>query len=240
MTGFQTPGIPPRLHLFLLSLRTGPVDLNPVPLGQVPSLHPLRRPVVPIPSELKDLCSMASQVLLTCPTARQHAGWDYGLRPSPARLAAGLPASHCQALPAPAHGAYAHAAGLRLRGAETGTRAIVPAPLAFPFILLGRHSRAVISELNTAPMRSPANASPRHHWSSAHSSGPGRIATPYPVEDLTSLDPNRSLTSYSMPVSPALSGCPLFLQLTPVVFIGAFCLPPFPIYSLDICSMDNL
>ena len=114
--------------------------------------------------------------------------------------------------------AYARAAGLRLRGAETGTRAIVPAHLAFPFILLGRHSRAVISELNTAPMRSPANASPRHHWSSTHSSGPGRIAAPYPVEDLTSLDPNRSLTSYSMPVSPALSGCPHPLLLAKAAF----------------------
>jgi len=32
-------------------------------------------------------------------------------------------------------------------------------------------------------MRSPANASPRHHWSSTHSSGPERIATPYSVVD---------------------------------------------------------
>jgi len=42
----------------------------------------------------------------------------------------------------------------------------------------------VISEVNTAPMHTPANASPRHHWSSTHSSGPERIATPFPVEDL--------------------------------------------------------
>ena len=94
-------------------------------------------------------------------------------------------------------------------GSWTSTRAIAPAHIAFPCTLLGRHSRAVISELNTAPVRSPANASPRHHWSSTHSSGPGRIATPYPVEDLTSAELTRSLPSYSMPVSPALSGCPL-------------------------------
>ena len=35
----------------------------------------------------------------------------------------------------------------------------------------------------TAPMHTPTNASPRHHWSSTHSSGPERVATPYPVVD---------------------------------------------------------
>ena len=34
---------------------------------------------------------------------------------------------------------------------------------------------------------SPANASPRHHWSSRHSSGPEWIATPFSVMDLTLL-----------------------------------------------------
>ncbi len=58
--------------------------------------------------------------------------------------------------------------------------------LAFPIVVQGGHSREVISELHTAPMHTPANASPRHCWSSRHSSGPGRVATPYPVEDLTS------------------------------------------------------
>ena len=56
--------------------------------------------------------------------------------------------------------------------------------IAFPIILQGQHSRTVISEVNTAPMHTPANASPRHHWSSRHSSGPERIATPFSVEDL--------------------------------------------------------
>jgi hypothetical protein len=49
----------------------------------------------------------------------------------------------------------------------------------------------MISEVNTAPIEdpvigahTPANASPRHHWSSTHSSGPERIATPFSVEDL--------------------------------------------------------
>jgi hypothetical protein len=56
--------------------------------------------------------------------------------------------------------------------------------VAFPIVGQGQHSRKVISELNTAPMHTPANASPRHHWSSRHSSGPERIANPYSVEDL--------------------------------------------------------
>ena len=56
--------------------------------------------------------------------------------------------------------------------------------IAFPIDLQGRHSQTVISELNTVPMHTPTNASPRHHWSSRHSSGPERIATPYSVEDL--------------------------------------------------------
>ena len=56
--------------------------------------------------------------------------------------------------------------------------------IAFPLALQGQRSRTVISEVNTVPMHTPANASPRHHWSSTHSSGPERIATPYSVEDL--------------------------------------------------------
>lgn len=52
--------------------------------------------------------------------------------------------------------------------------------VAFPIALQGRHSRTVISELNTAPMHSPTNASPRHRWSSRHSSGPEWIAIPSP------------------------------------------------------------
>ena len=72
--------------------------------------------------------------------------------------------------------------------------------VAFPIVGQGRHSRTVISELNTAPMHALTNASPRHHWSSTHSSGPERIATPYSAEDLSSTSITRRLTSYSMPV----------------------------------------
>jgi len=68
--------------------------------------------------------------------------------------------------------------------------------VAFPLAGQGRHSRTVISELNTAPMHTLTNASPRHHWSSTHSLGSEWIATPYSVKDLAL----KSLTSYFMPV----------------------------------------
>ncbi len=55
---------------------------------------------------------MISQVLLACPTAQKRTCWGCGLRPFPAGLSARLHDSHFRALPAPAHGAYAHAAGL--------------------------------------------------------------------------------------------------------------------------------
>jgi len=41
-------------------------------------------------------------------------------------------------------------------------------------------------------MYTPTNAPPRHFWSSRHSSGPGRVATPYPVEDLNSSNHRKS------------------------------------------------
>ncbi len=59
--------------------------------------------------------------------------------------------------------------------------------VAFPIVEQGRHSRTVISELNTVPMHTPANPPQAdHYWSSRHSSGPERIAIPYSVEDLAS------------------------------------------------------
>jgi len=56
----------------------------------------------------------------------------YGLRPSSVGLTAGLNGSYHRTLPAPGNGAGAHAAGLWLRGAETGTRTIAPASCCLP------------------------------------------------------------------------------------------------------------
>lgn len=101
----------PRLHLLPLSLRTGPVGLNPVPLGQGPSLHPLRRSVIMPRVIAEPLFDGFSGTVALSDCSTVYMG-DYGLRPSPAGLAAGLTTSHCRALSAPVHGAYAHAAGL--------------------------------------------------------------------------------------------------------------------------------
>ena len=132
---------------------------------------------------LKNLCSAASQVLWACPTARKRTRWYYGLRPSPAGLTAKPYASHFPSSPGFRTWSVCTCSRSLTPGSWTGTRAIAPAHVAFPSARRGRHSQTVISELNTAPVHSPANASPRHHWSSTHSSGPERIATPYPVVD---------------------------------------------------------
>ena len=42
----------------------------------------------------------------------------------------------------------------------------------------GRHARRLISELNSLPVRTPANASAAASRSPPHSSGPGWVATP--------------------------------------------------------------
>ena len=55
--------------------------------------------------------------------------------------------------------------------------------VAFPTVGQGRRSQGVISEINTAPVRPSANASPLHRWSSTHSSRPKRVASPYSAKD---------------------------------------------------------
>ena len=44
-------------------------------------------------------------------------------------------------------------------------------------------SKKPVSQLNTQPMVSPVNASRQPSRNAAHHSGPGRLATPYPVKD---------------------------------------------------------
>jgi hypothetical protein len=55
--------------------------------------------------------------------------------------------------------------------------------VAFPTVAQGRRSQGVISEINTAPVRPSANASPLHRWSSTHSLRPKRVASPYSAKD---------------------------------------------------------
>ena len=114
-----------------LALCSEPVNLNQIPLGQAPSLHHLRLSVAM-------LCMVEGSLFDGFPGTMGlsdcSATFILELRPPafPSRTGDGTPASHCRALPVPVHGAYAHAAGLWLRGAETGTRIIAPAPYGLP------------------------------------------------------------------------------------------------------------
>ena len=170
------------------------------PLSSTPSAGP--RPGYPW---LKNLCSAASQVLLACPTARKCTRRDYGLD---------LPRPDCLRNYTTASSELSRFPLMKLMHMPQVSGSGEPnehslsalTHIAFPIVLQGRHSRTVISELNTAPMHTPTNASPRHHWSSRHSSGPERIATPHSVEDLA-----QSLTSYFMPVLTGAFRTSLFL-----------------------------
>jgi len=126
---------------------------------------------------------MASQVLWACPTARLRSYWDRGLRPSPVGLAAGPPPAAAELSRFP-YMVLTHM--LQVSGSGELKPALALAHrlhVAFPTVVQGRRSRGVISEINTAPVRPSANASPRHHWSSTHSLRPKRVASPYSVED---------------------------------------------------------
>jgi len=65
--------------------------------------------------------------------------------------------------------------------------------LAFPISEQGRHTKVMISELDTWPMSSPVNASPAALRPPAHDSGPRWCAIPFLCG---------SLIRYSMPVYP--------------------------------------
>ena len=114
-----------------LSLCTEPVGLNQIPLGPAPSLHHLR-PSVATLSMVEG--SLFDSFPGTMGLSDCSAAFILGLRPPafPSRAGGGTPTSHCRTLPVPVHGAYAHAAGLWLRGAETSTRPIAPASCCLP------------------------------------------------------------------------------------------------------------
>jgi hypothetical protein len=126
---------------------------------------------------------MASQVIWACPTARQRSYWDCGLRPSPAGLATDTPPATAELSRFP-YMVLTHM--LQVSGSGELKPALALSHrlhIAFPTVVQGRRSRGVISEINTAPVRTSANASPLHHWSSTHSLRPKRVASPYSAKD---------------------------------------------------------
>jgi len=132
---------------------------------------------------LKELCSTASQVILTCPTSRKSTRRDFGLdlpRPDCLRNHTTAP-SEISRFPLMKR---MHMPQVSDSGEPNEHSHSALLHVAFPIVQQGQHSQKVISELNTAPMHSPANASPRHRCSSRHSSGPEWIATPFSAEDL--------------------------------------------------------
>ena len=149
---------------------------------------------------------------MACPTAQKHTCWDCGL---------GLPQPDCPwdlmtVSSEPSRFPLMermHMPQVSDSGELNKNSHIALIHVAFPLAGQGRHSRTVISELNTAPMHTLTNASPRHHWSSTHSSGSEWIATPFSVEDLPSTSVIRRLTSYSMPVLTGAFPASRFPQL---------------------------
>src|SRR5437588_8481765 len=94
-------------------------------------------------------------------------------------------------LPVPAQGAYTHA-GVYDPPSRPGTRAGAPVRVAFHSMHSVGVPRVLFSRLNTQPMRTPVNASPKPSRISAHDSGTVWFARPSLAE---------TCTLYSLPVS---------------------------------------
>jgi hypothetical protein len=84
-------------------------------------------------------------------------------------------------LPIPAQEMSAHARFSDSAGARHRSPIAMPSVAFAPFHLLGLRNE-VISELNSPPVLSPVNASPRPRGSSRHDSGPVWFARPSPED----------------------------------------------------------
>ena len=145
-----------------LSLCTEPVGLNQIPLGQAPFLHHLRQPTAsqwlvagplfdgfPGTMGLSD-CSAAFILELRPPAFSTRTGDENP--PATAELSRFPYMVLTHMLQVSGSGELKPALALSHR-----------LHIAFPTVVQGRRSRGVISEINTAPVRPSANASPLHH-----------------------------------------------------------------------------
>jgi hypothetical protein len=156
------------------ALSPGCGRLTAVPLGPGPFLHVLRRK---LPSIVRSLLRYYGRVRLLTRVHVQRAA--FGLpEPAPTEVRARVrpprfrtkDVSTCMGSPT-AQGP-SHASHLRMDD------------VAFPSTERGRHlGIRPVSQLNTQPMVAPVNASRQPSRTAAHHSGPGRLASPYPVED---------------------------------------------------------
>ena len=171
-----------RVTSLILSLCTGLVGLKRVPLGQVPSLHHLRQSMV-TPCVIEE--PLFDGFPGTMGLSDCSAAYTLGLRPkpSPVGLATDTPPATAELSRFPymvlAHMLQVYGSGELKPALAISHRLHV----AFPTVGQGRRSQGVISEINTAPVRPSANASPLHRWSSTHSLRPKRVASPYPAKD---------------------------------------------------------
>ena len=92
---------------------------------------------------------------------------------------------HGRDLPGSVQRTSPRAWGLRLREVPSLQASCAGTDVAFSSAVRDRHlGIRPVSQLNTQPVVSPVNASRRPSRDAAHHSGPGRLAKPYPVEDL--------------------------------------------------------
>ncbi len=166
-----------------------------VPHRQRPSLHHLRRGQNP-------LCSVASSVLLRCPTSHPRACSSFGFcLHEPARACPGMN----EISQVPVKGL------LHVHGVYDGARFVQCLPVmhrhdvAFSSAERDQHLEIrPLSPVNTQPMVSPVNASRLPSRVTAHHSGSERLAGPYSVEDFHLL----SFASFAWR-TPLLADCRL-------------------------------
>ena len=147
------------------------VLLKRLPLGQLPSLHPLRSPLT---SLVRRLPRYYGAVRLPMTAHHRLVSSDFPMRPR-------FPCEQRQSwdLPIPVQGVSVRARGLRPR------RVRAPLALSMRTVLpstnvhsIGTLESRTISRLNTRPARTPVNASLRPLRSPAHDLGSMWLATP--------------------------------------------------------------
>ena len=147
------------------------VLLKQIPLGQLPSLHPLRNPLMDL---VRRLPGYYGVVRLPMTAHHRLVSSDFPMRPP-------FPCEQRQSwdLPIPVQGVSVRATGSTTAQGPCASRAIDAHRVAF------RHVHGVctldsrtISRLNTRPTRTPVNASPGPSRAPAHDSGPTWLAMP--------------------------------------------------------------
>ncbi len=153
------------------ALRPEYVLLKQIPLGQLPSLHPLRSPLTDL---VRRLPRYYGVVRLPMSAYHRLVSSDFPMRPL-------FPCEQRQswALPIPVPSVSVRARGLRPRREQTPP-ALTRRPL-WPSALshhVGSLNFNRISRFHTRPARTPVNASPLSLRTTAHDSGPMWLATP--------------------------------------------------------------